>query len=104
MVPNESCRSHGALEIGPIAEDPGCTGEPRDHQSVPCRDNFVVEMRSWTRGTQCKELCPAFLQDPARLRFAPAEMRRRLRHGLPLDQNIASSKFIVRIAARRRVA
>ena len=47
MIAYEGCRFHRSLAVFfSIGKDLTCLGERRNHEPIPCSDDFVIEMRA----------------------------------------------------------
>ena len=76
-----------------------------NHQAVPSRDDLVVEMRPRPLRAKVEQTLRGLRRASARISSSLLlKMLRRLRDGVPLDQDILPVKLAVRIAAGRRVA
>ena len=76
----------------------------RDHQAIPCSDDFVVEVRARPLIANRKQFLAALRKRFRNLFFGLLNMLGGLRDRVAFDQNIFATEFIVRIASFRRVA
>src|SRR5207237_9525788 len=114
-------RARGTWDVGRRAQDLGGARVRSDHERVPGRENFVVEMRPWPFGADREKFFAALSQQFAHCLLAFSigrraarrphtrdayvpETLRGLANRVALDQDILAAKFVLRVAAFGRVA
>ena len=92
------------FQIARIVHKLGPARKGRNHQTIPRRNDLVVEMRARTFAADRQQFFATTGESLSNFVFAFLKMFRGLCNCVALDQNVFAAKLLLRIAALRGVA
>src|SRR6266581_7211533 len=95
-----ACRS---FDVTRLIQNRGSARAGRNHQAVPCGNDFIVQMWARTFVADRQQLLATACEQLSSFVLVLLKMLRRLGNRVALTQNILATEFILRIASFRRV-